>query len=356
MFSKSYAIFLLTTLGMALYGSTAHAEPKIGTISQVTADQLKLVINGSGFTAKTHAKPLYFLNFEEGQLTQSNYSLVTTPLKTNGTLTSETTPFGNGNSLRYRVINDSHSVAIPGITFNPAPNQLFIFFHRRYNFSISDPETWGPDGLNLKTNRMWSPDNNNIYIGYQGKEGDGSGRIYPEYTATGGSVWTGSKLPQVANQWLQEEIIYKASDIGVKNGRFDLIRNGIPSHDSLFRMRTEGYPSKYNQLYFDQISNGVNDSQNLYIYYDNIYIDDSLHRVYVSEAPTFSEATTRLIQVPTGWSDSTIEVVFNPGDSLPSNLYVYVVDGNGDVNSVGARICEGDCPTPPNPPESIMIN
>lgn len=356
MFSKEYIAFLPIALGLALHISNTHATPQIASISQIDADRSKLVINGSGFTAKEHAKPLYFFNFEDGKLTQSDSSLITSPLKTNGISASETTPFGQGSSLRYRIINDYQSVAIPGITLSPAPDQLFIYFHRRYNFSISNQETWGPNGLNLKTNRLWSPDKNNIYIGYQGKEGNGSGRIYPEYTGASGSVWTGSKLPQVENQWVQEEIIYEISGIGVENGRFDLIRNGSSAHDSMFRMRTESYPGKYNQIYFDQISNGVNDSNTLYIYYDNIYIDDSLHRVYVSEAATFSEAKKRLIQVPINWTDSTIEILFDAGNSLPSNLYVYVVDGKGNANSFGAPICEENCPVPPTPPGSVQIN
>lgn len=356
MFSRPYAALLLILLGIGLHANNIHATPKIDSVSQINIDQSKLVINGSGFTSKEHAKPLYFFDFENGKLTQSDLSLVTTPVETNGISTSETTPFGNGSSLRYRVIDDYRSVAIPGITINPAPNQLFVYFHRRYNFSISNPETWGSNGLNLKTNRLWSPDQNNIYIGYQGKEGKDSGRIYPEYTGASSSVWTGSRLPQVDNQWLQEEIIYEVSDIGVENGRFDLIRNGSASHDSLFRMRTESYPGKYNQLYFDQISNGVNGSINLYIYYDNIYIDDSLHRVYVSEGQTYSEAKKRLVQIPINWSDNSIEVLFDAGDSLPSDLYVYVVDGNGNANSVGARICDENCPAPPAPPGSVEIN
>ncbi|SDW60105.1 hypothetical protein [Marinobacter mobilis] len=328
------------------------ADPVIDSIT--LSENSEMIIFGSGFTSKNHAAPLYYFDFENNNLSQNTkYSHLSSLVTANGITTSETTPTGVGNSMRWRVSQDYRALPIPEIDFNS--NQLYVYFHRRYNFSISDSSTWGSNGFNLKTNRLWADTKNNIYIGYQGKEGNSSGRVYPEYTADGGAVWTGSRLPQVQNTWSQEEIVYQSGDIGVKNGRFDLIRDGSPAHDQPFRMRTSSYSEPYDQLVFDQITDQTPSDKYLYIYFDNIYIDDSFHRVYVSEAASFLEAKQRLIQVPSEWQDNRIVAYFDPGSYSPSNLYVYVVDAQGRANSNGIRICQSDCPSPPNPPPSVGV-
>ncbi|WP_162628792.1 hypothetical protein [Marinobacter bohaiensis] len=331
------------------------AAPQISSVTQKTdGGESQLVISGSGFGNKPHPRPLYYFDFEDNSREQnSSFSMTSESLSTDGELVSETTPFGSGNVLRFTIRQSSSAVAIPRIEFDS--DQLYVYFNRRYSFSIDDSSTWGSIGFNLKTNRLWGDSGNNIYIGYQGKEGTSSGRIYPEYTAEGGATWVGSDLAQLEDQWTQEEIVYQASDVGEQNGRFDIIRNGNSVHDSNFRMRTSSYPDRYSQLYFDQISNGTNANQTLYIYYDNIYVDDSFHRVYLSDASSFSDAKNRIIQIPTDWSDSNVVVNINPGDFDLSSAYVYVVDGNGDANSNGVRVCADDCPSPPNPPARIDI-
>ncbi|WP_417536944.1 hypothetical protein [Methylophaga sp.] len=332
------------------------ATPNITGVSQISDSPPTLLVTGSGFTTKKRGGPLYFFDFENGEKSQSKVSFITNPLVTTGTLTTQTTPTGKGSALKYRISDNYREVAIPRIEISPPPDKIYLYFHRRYDFSIGDSSTWGPSGLNLKVNRFWGKDGNNIYLGYQGKEGANSARIYAEYTAEGGSVWPGSALGQVKDQWTQEEIIYTASDINVKNGKFDFIRNGILPYSRTWRMRTSDRQSMYNEIYFDQISNGANTSQNLNIYYDNIYIDDSHHRIYVSESPTFSDAKKRLIQVPISWDNNSIQFNLNPGGSSIENLYVYVSDENGIINETGARICQNNCPSspttdaPPKPP------
>lgn len=339
----------------AALATHALAAPSISSVTQTSeGGNAQLAISGSGFGSKAHAKPLYFFDFEGSNTAQNkNISFTTDSLNTNGTTTTSNALSGSGSALRFTIQQDSSAVAIPRIDFDS--DRLYIFFNRMYDFSIADSSNWGSRGFNLKTNRLWSPDGNNIYIGYQGNESATSGRIYPEYTAAGGSTWVGSNLPQVANEWTQEEIIYKASDINTQNGRFDLLRNGNSAHNSSFRMRTSSYPSRYSQLYFDQISNGTNSSKSLHIYYDNIYVDDTYQRVYISDSSTFDQAKKRMIQVPVKWSDSNIVVNVNEGGIPLSNAYVYVVDSNGDANKNGAALCKSDCASPPNPPKSIDI-
>lgn len=352
---KFIAFFLLAAASSSLSQFLA-AAPSISSVIKNEASPDRLIISGSGFTDKDRAAPVFFFDFENGLKTQSPLSRIVDLKQANGTLTSETSPTGEGFVLKYRVVDDYRSIAIPQLEITPPPDRLYVYFHRRYDFSISDSSNWGPNGLNLKVNRFWGVDGNNIYIGYQGKEGTNSARIFPEFTATGGATWVGSKLEQVKDRWNQQEIIYKVSDVDNNNGNFTVIRNGDVASSENYRMRTNSRPSKYSQFYFDQISNGVNESKNLHIFYDNIYIDTSFHRVFISDSSTFSDSKLKLIQVPTKWSNNEIEISLNTGNIPESAAYIYVVDSEGQANSQGVRICIEDCVSPPKPPTSINVD
>ncbi|WP_323753759.1 hypothetical protein [Marinobacter sp.] len=338
---------------------SALAVPSISNVSQVADPSPKLSITGSGFTSKPQPQPLYYFDFEDATKSQSQKSFILSPLNATGTITSQTTPYGTGHALRYPVTNDHSATVLPRIDFDQAPDRMYVYYHRRYDFSIADSSTWGPNGLNLKPNRFWSRDGNNIVLGYQGKEGANSGRMIAEYTGNGGTLWIGRSLGQVKDEWIQEEIVYQASDLNVQNGIFDIIRNGTLPYQRKWRMRTNDRPGKYSQLYFDQISNGVNASKGLNIYYDNIYVDNSYNRVLISQSSTYSSANKRLIQVPTMWNENRIEVHLNTGGMPLNSLYVYVVDKDGNVNENGSRICISNCPeeqAPSAPPEAPSLS
>lgn len=81
-----------------------------------------------------------------------------------------------------------------------------------------------------------------------------------------------------------------------------------------------------------------------------IYIDNSLQRIAIGNAGNYSDVTHHEIQRPVRWSDTDIEIAVNLGSlSFDEDLYVYVFDSNGVVNSKGFPLCTGDaCPIPPS--------
>jgi hypothetical protein len=68
-------------------------------------------------------------------------------------------------------------------------------------------------------------------------------------------------------------------------------------------------------------------------YYDDVYIDNTLARVEIGDAPDYASATHREIQIPSSWSDGHIEATLHLG-SFPATagLYLYVVDAEGRVS------------------------
>lgn len=80
-----------------------------------------------------------------------------------------------------------------------------------------------------------------------------------------------------------------------------------------------------------------------------IYVDNSLQRVVIGNAPNYQDVTHRELQRPVAWSANEIEIALNLGSlGYDKGLYVYVIDKDGVANDMGAPLCVGDaCPVPP---------
>jgi hypothetical protein len=337
----------LVAFSLLLTPIFATSAPSIDSVVMSPTEPATLIIEGTGFGAKSQARPLYWFDFDHisSDSRNLNYGEKTIGIQDTGSITSDLR-FGNsGRSLKFN-ISKTGGTAFEMMEFDS--KNLYLYVQRYYDFDISDPKTWGEIGLNLKTNRFWSgfggEYGNNIYLGYQGKEGVESGRITPELTGIK-SVWPGKGLPHIANQWVQDEIILKSSDIGVENGTFDFIRNGSLSYDKKFIMRSYEKPNRYKMIFFDQISNGTSGVP-LNIYYDDLYIDDTLQRVFLSDRESLSSAKNRFIQIPVEWEDNRIKAELNISNTSLAELYIYVADENGIINQSGFKVC-GTCPGRP---------
>lgn len=80
---------------------------------------------------------------------------------------------------------------------------------------------------------------------------------------------------------------------------------------------------------------------------DDIYMDNTLQRVVLGNAPAFSDVTHYEVQRPVGWSNELITVEVMPGSIANlESYYIYVFDKNGVPNEVGLPICS-ECTVPP---------
>jgi len=255
-------------------------------------------------------------------------------------------------------VSVSENAVGPGITgFNSAT--WYVAMKRYYNFDVAATANQGARGFNLKVFRFWpdvitgaTPWGNNCFVGWQGSEGLNSGRATDEYTSVDGGFYFGTRGPFLPQTWLNEQIIHRIGDIDVQNGVFSYIRNGdnlmydwkdtatgqIQSGLRLWRLRTTDRPNIHTQFYFDQVSNGTGPGP-LYVYYDNIYIDNTWARVMLCDTPTWSACTKPEVQIPVTWSDSKIEAVVNYGDlDVSQPIYAYVVNQAGISNENGVLL------------------
>ncbi len=202
--------------------------------------------------------------------------------------------------------------------------------------------------FNFKTFRIWYKlgNDNDIVFSAQGTDNDPTFKITPERTDA--TLW-GRKmlhpLSQLAKQWKVEEIQYKASSINAINGTFNVYQNGVLGSAKKFKMRTTAYPNRYAMIFQDQVSNGAEPGS--VVYYDELYIDDTWHRVIICQGKTWATCGhSSEIQIPTSWNDTQIKVHLNLGGLNPKSLlFLYVFDKNGVPNSNGFPLCT-KCPLP----------
>jgi hypothetical protein len=81
---------------------------------------------------------------------------------------------------------------------------------------------------------------------------------------------------------------------------------------------------------------------NLNLYMDDIYVDTTQARIELCDTPTWSARTHCEIQKPSAWSDTGATINLNQGTfANSSNVYLYAVDENGDMNTNGYAVTLG---------------
>ncbi len=88
-------------------------------------------------------------------------------------------------------------------------------------------------------------------------------------------------------------------------------------------------------------------------YWDELYVDTTLARIEIGDAPTWTACTHREIQIPVTWSDTQIAFQVNQGTFTAGQAaYLYVVDADGKPNAEGLPIVfgAGEDPGPPGTP------
>jgi hypothetical protein len=300
-----------------------------------------VTLTGSGFGTKTNARPLYYWDFGSSKTT-SPMSRMTFSGPVAGDLSTAVVAPGSRTALHEDVAGITESFGpgpAAGVPFNSSA--LYVWAKKYYGFHLVNDGA--SNGINLKFFRIWYPWTHDIYTGYQGLSGLGSGRTMPEVTSELATWWL---MPHESNRWVIDEWEYRAGDMNQANGAFNYIRDGIAAYARTttgFSTRTAANPELYTHLFFDQISNNLL-SPGKHLYFDSIYIDDTWQRVVISDEPTWQNAVyasgskrKREIQIPISWSNTEIQISVRQG--ALANLgtsYLYVLNAQGNpINATG---------------------
>jgi hypothetical protein len=306
-------------------------------------------------TKPNGAKPVTYYDFSAGTLTPN----------TTHSRTATAYAFSTGNEISTAVVptNGTYCVRMDVATapstsshgpraMHVGPDRWYVFRKRYTAFNIVTDKK-PPDGtfangtFNWKTQRLWvtagSSGYPSLYVGYQGAEGLGSGRMPYETlneNPTGDSRAFGSP-PQRPNVWETVEWFGEPSTINLFDARMNYIVNGeaAVAPAARWRTRTTALPDTAQYLFFDQVSNGTDAGPN-YVYSTDIYVDDSWCRVLVSDEATWvdsdSGSADREIQLPTAWAGNSITFTMRFGElSSLAGKYLWVVTSDGTALKIG---------------------
>lgn len=363
----SFKLSLSLMISTLFLAAPAFAAPTIKTIAIQDASNLadgqSIIIRGSGFGAKSPAAPRVWTNFDSGSINPSSLGTASAWTRTDGCSISSQNQETNSTYNVRGVVNtgsgSSPNVALIINYADAADSQGFTktyTFVRRY---YDDANWWNAMSgqfHNYKFYRLWTnpvgttsvwPDSYFIF-----GQTDPVLRFVTEGTnckAADDTDWgAGTTLPPV-QQWLREEYaVSRANGTGVakmwSNGT--LVKNLSNLYTASGLCDPSPYTDSWISLSIENFWTLVAPPVNSYVYFDDVYIDNTWARVMAGDQNTFDSSAHREIQIPSAWSDTEITITLNQGSFASlNNTYIYVVDANGNASN-GFRLCT-TCFRPP---------
>jgi len=323
-----------------------------------------VTVTGANFGAKAHAAPLIWDNFENGVDKQYLKDLSGWVENAGNGAT-----YSSGQSFSGRLSAHNEVTAVSGTQFSTnhvgfAPCDE-IYASYMFRFDVSGD----PYGV-LKMSRVASN-----YDGplphtdwYNGPGNTSWGKSSSDITAGGSaaSYDSGTRTTQhsvneiVAGQWQRNEMYKKLSTPGISDGEVFFARNGkIGWRDFSVLSREAGF--SYQLAFFTlglMLANPKNDGV-FRLYIDDVYVDDTPARVELSDKRYWkdmqSSGARSAIQIPVSWSGNSITFSVNAGDFIDGdNIYLYIVNGSGNVNAEGYPVTVEDF-TQPSPPLNLLV-
>src|SRR5205814_5920574 len=150
----------------------------------------------------------------------------------------------------------------------------------------------------------------------------------------GHSFWWDGAVNPMAGQWSKIELEIKYTS--QTDGYIKSWENGILRVD--YRGKTDGLPGGTRTEGIGGYADNYPYTSN-WRYFADVYLDYSRARVILGDAPTLDASTIREVQIPTLWSDASIDVTVNLGRFADhQTAYLYVVNEDGVGNAVGIPI------------------
>lgn len=321
-------ILLLALL--LLFPALALAAPSISSTSGTITHGGSVTITGTGFGSKGGGnanKPQLWADFESS-VNPTSLGVITSWDETEN-LSRQTSAPQYGISAGNVIGTWNSGSGIRSFSFGVLHNTTKMYLSGKRRFSAANTD-------NQKFFRIWSD---------QGTDTVAStnldGIILDEYCTSQSGRYQPVSLP--GNAWEMHEFFWKQStsnDGGLTsgNGYYQFLQDGSESQEisSLCTHTTANYGQGNKLRVMDNFTdsaalqpNGTN------VWMDDLYFDDTWAHVIIGNASTLAASTTtREVQIPSAWSDTSITVTVNRGAfGASASAYLFVVDSNNVVSS-----------------------
>ena len=359
------SLFLLLLLNCLLFSQT------ISSVEGSFENGNSITINGNGFGAKSSAAPL--ISSYDNPTSANNFSggSIGGSWETSGTVnlinsSPRTSFYQSSYKARYDQAGDYKSLRYVHVNRD---DHLYISF-----WIYRDYSPWSivsGSGNNSKFLRIYTDGSGNLTnMGASGDNiGVGGGTWSIAYSACNAfkyssvawNVETSSCLHQL-RQWTHcEYIIDYPSALSVWDGVWTTIYNGATAYRCTnISMNDVGQTNDRRWVLIGHVSGGR--SSTGYEYLDQVYIDNTWARVFISDASNITSSTDygsanhREVQVCSSWSNNQITFQLNQGEfTNGETAYVYVVTPNGNISNA-RQITFGSSANNPQTPSGLLVS
>lgn len=291
------------------------ADPNVGCAGTFAeGDAVTLTLTGSFGTKPNGAAPLYAWDFSRGSSTIPE-SRIAKPAPGYGSLAADLVAPGSTGAWKHPVDRDFHDgTYVGGLEVNS--RDLYIFARMYFSFDGQQAykarqdyyggscATNGDACWNQKGWRYWHEFTHDWVMGY----GDNDPAGNPRWGFSGASsTYDGSMYPR---QWhTQDVLVHQSSGVDVADGWSQVAFNGRAMRSSNEASRTSARPEPLSRLHWFQVERtGWTPADGHFYSYDIVYIDDSFHRIVLTDQATWDETTEHRveIQIPVAWSADAI--------------------------------------------------
>jgi len=331
-------------------------QPEIESVQGSFLHNSSMNIIGRSFGIKPNAVPLVWENHEAGRFSDDWGA----SMRYRDMVISSTGEISRHSNSRYCGYDqfDMYSAYQYAECYS---NVWYISFWFRLGREWEYRKKTGGDYYagNIKTTLLWDREVGCALstCGYDAKTTDsggwhcgpgGRGRDYWQYrtSVSQEDIWPNK------GTWYSEQIVFKASTTyNSDDGIFEAWANGKRYHSDhdadLYGQGGNIYV--LDAGWTDAWWNPGYSPPTVYIYYDDVYIDNTIARVVIGDSSDFGNCTHQEIQIGTTWSDSSITITVNRGSFADGEkVYLFVVDADGSVSKGYGPIIINDRPMPPN--------
>ncbi len=333
------------SFGLILFfSSAAYATPEIETVN--SADSLahgqSFVISGTGFGLKDPATPMFWDTIDNQEAYDGWSDGEVVPVLAGGCEDCpwrDNIPDSWGDEPRFSTDDPRAShphYRVIGKGFLRSQDDFSIANDLIANYWMRVDATPGYNGQgNFKFNRLYVDDNGFSSYGGCTCQTSLCGCTVSEdlSTETQWVSWGGD----VSYVWHHIEITADDRDGGYASGNGEF--SFYVDNDRIFHFDNvyAGYPLKYfHVLGFDSLDDWRDHFSDTTMDWGEIYIDNTLAKIAIGDAPNWTSVSHWEIQIPEAWSSTEARFRANQGSfSREESYYLYVFDAEGVMNEEG---------------------
>jgi len=158
--------------------------------------------------------------------------------------------------------------------------------------------------------------------------------------------WEGNPYNDVGNNpengWVKYEYII-GTDIGVEKWSVD--NHPVYGYDEADCIGGRGNTRYFSIGSYYRKNAALETDDDAFRHYDDMYLDNTLSRVILTDNQDYDQATIIEPQIPSVWSDGSITATMNLGGLTGDTVYLFVFDADNSHNIVGYPVSSGPAST-----------